>query len=133
MALLLQDRLGMLDTIGHAPVRYTLVYQKADRRMPWLWFLDPDFEHVEVWRDLGEGLWLALMPCHDYMKFEVIEGLPEGRVQSVLARRPPRGAMFPAGLKTCVSVVKAVLGLRHPLILTPRQLHHYVSERNGVL
>lgn len=124
----------MLDTIGEDHVQYLLVYQKADRRLAWFtWFLDREFEHVEVWRDLGDGVYLALMPCHDYMRFELVQGEPEGRIQRVTARRKRGTPMIPLGLKTCVSVVKATLGLRNALIVTPKQLHRYVAERNGVV
>ena len=41
--------------------------------------------------------------------------------------------MFPAGLKTCVSVVKAVIGVRNAFVLTPRQLYNYVDKRGGIV
>lgn len=125
---------SLLDTIGDRPQDFLLVYSSNSPRLAWFTrFVDPEFEHVELWQSIGEGYHLCLRPYHDHLVQEIVHGEPEGVVQRVRARRRSRSAMFPLGLKTCVSVVKAMLGIRNAFILTPRQLHRYVEKRKGVV
>jgi hypothetical protein len=39
----------------------------------------------------------------------------------------------PRGVQTCVSVVKSVIGLGAPRILTPQQLYQYLIDNGGVV
>jgi hypothetical protein len=125
---------SLLDTVGCDPRSYLLVYQPHSSRAAW-WTrsLDPRFAHVEVWRRLDEGIYLTLQPFHDYLVTDLVEGEPNGVVQRVVARRPQGLPMFPIGVKTCVSVAKAMLGIRAAWVLTPYQLHKYVAAHGGVV
>jgi hypothetical protein len=125
---------SLLDTLDDRPIDYLLVYSGNAPRLAWFTrFLDPEFEHVDVWFDLGLGYYLALRPYHDSLQFHLVEGRPDGRVQRVRARRRSTRAMLPFGLKTCVSVAKAALGIRNAFIVTPRQLYRYVEKHRGVV
>lgn len=126
--------LSLLDTANADPCTFLLVYpQGGQARAWWTFFLTDKLDHVDVWRPLGQGFYLAFSAYHDRLSFELIEGEPVGVVQRVVARRPRGKAMFPAGLKTCVTLAKAALGIRAPWVITPRQLYRYVAKRNGVV
>lgn len=113
---------------------YLLVYQPRAEGWPWWSALVGDaFAHVEVWWLLGDDYYVAVRPYHQYLTVDIMQGPPEGRVQEVVARRLHDSTMFPLGLKTCVSVAKAMLGIRAAWVVTPRQLHNYVAKRNGVV
>lgn len=124
------------------PAEFALVYPPAEESTAWWarWVgRRSGFVHVEAWWRLGEidGLewWCAIRPYHDYLAAEMVRGPPESiegaRVQRVVAARRRGTPLFPAGLKTCVSVVKAALGIRAAWIITPQQLYDYVERRNG--
>lgn len=123
----------MYDDIAK-PERYVLVFSpRAGTSAWWTRWLHKDFVHVELLQEIEPGLYLGILPFHDYLRFEVLEGKPTGTLQEVLATRESLRAMFPIGLKTCTSVAKAVLGIRKPWIITPRQLFKYVESRGGVV
>jgi len=126
--------LNLLDSAWAEPIEYRLVYQPADERTVW-WAraMSPKFVHVEVWRLLDVGYWLALQPYHDFLTFNLVEGEPQGVVQRVQARRVRGTPLAPIGLKTCVTVAKAALGLRNPWIITPLQLYRHIASNNGVI
>lgn len=126
--------LSLLDTVGCNPCDYLLVYQQRGERSAW-WTraLSPRFAHVEVWRSLGDGAYLAVQPFHDCLSADITFAEPDGVVQRVVARRQRGGVMFPVGVKTCVSVAKAMLGVRAAWIVTPWQLFRYVESRKGVV
>lgn len=126
--------MSLLDTAGTAPIDYLLVYtHRADDRAWWTRWLHRELYHVEVWRDLGDGYYLALCPNHDFLTFDLVQGEPTGTVQRVTAYRKVRKALWPLGLKTCVTVAKAALGLRAPWVITPRQLFNHIHHRNGIV
>lgn len=126
--------LSLLDTAGCMPVQYLLVYPREGQRRAWWTFFLPDgLDHVDLWRPLGQGFYLVLAAYHDCVSMELVEGEPSGLVQRVTARRPRGKAMFPAGLKTCVTIAKAALGIRAPWVITPRQLYRYVQKRDGIV
>lgn len=130
----LLKRESLLDTIGERSGNFLLVYSKNSPRLAWFTrWIDREFEHVEVWQDLGLGYYLRVQPYHDVFVVDMAEGAPDGRVQRVRAKRIRRDAMFPFGLKTCVSVAKTMLGIRNPFIVTPWQLFRYVEKRKGVV
>lgn len=114
---------------------YLLVYTyRSEATTAWWarWFTR-DFSHVEIWWELGEGYWVAIQPFHHYLEANVMQGEPHGVVQRVTAMRRHRRPMFPMGLKTCVTVAKAVVGIRNAFVLTPRQLYNYVEKRGGIV
>ena len=116
---------------------YLLVYSyRTDATTAWWarWLTGTrDFSHVEIWWRLGEGYYVAIRPFHHYLMADVMCGEPSGTVQKVTAMRRHRTPMFPAGLKTCVTVAKAVVGIRNAFVLTPRQLYNYVDKRGGIV
>ena len=123
------------DSVSEKQVaQYLLVYSRRSEDTAW-WarLVHRDFTHIEIWWALGEGFYVAIRPYHHYLVADVMQGEPEGVVQPVTALRKHTTSMFPAGLKTCVSVAKAVIGVRAPWIITPRQLYRYVAARNGVV
>jgi hypothetical protein len=128
------ERLSLMDTAYAHPANFALVYSPRDETSAW-WTraLEPQFVHVEVWRRLEEDIWIAIQPHHDYLGASLVQGHPEGVVQTVQARRRLRRPLFPIGLKTCVTIAKAALGIRDATIITPAQLYCYVARRNGIV
>ena len=114
---------------------YLLVYYPRSESTAWWarWLAERELAHVEIWWAIGEGYYVAIRPYHHFMVADVMHGEPEGVVQKVTAMRRARWPMFPVGLKTCVTVAKAVIGVRNAFIVTPRQLFNYVEKRGGVV
>lgn len=114
--------------------KYLLVYSPRSDTTAWWarWLTGKNLAHVEVWWSIGEGFYVAIRPYHHFLVVDIMDGPPEGVIQEVTAMRSHRWPMLPFGLKTCVTVAKAVVGIRNALILTPKQLFDYVEKRNGV-
>lgn len=119
------------------PADYAVVYYAEQGTAAW-WtrLIDRRFVHCEVWWELGDGYWVALRPNHCHLTFDVMVGPPEtmahcSAVQRVRVARQKTSPMCPVGAKTCVSLVKATLGVRVPWIVTPRQLYNYLNKRLG--
>lgn len=128
--------LSLLDLANCSPRNYVLVYAPFEHRLAW-WtrWLSQRFAHVDVWLELDEDLWLCLSGSHAYISIELINApIPkEYVVQRVTARRRDDVTLNPLGLKTCVSMAKAMLGIRKPFILTPLQLYNYVKRSRGLV
>lgn len=129
------QHVSLLDLQGCNPCKFVLVYTKREETAAfWTKWLHSDFSHVEIWKPIGDGLYLTLEPFHDYLVTGLAEGLPQEAIcQDVTARRPTGTPLFPFGLKTCVSVVKAALGLRAAWIITPKQLFTHIQSRRGLV
>ncbi len=113
---------------------YLLVYQpRCETTAWWARLIARDFSHVEIWWSIGDGYYVAIQPFHHYLEANVMHGEPTGVVQRVTAMRRSRTPMVPFGLKTCVTVAKAVVGIRNAFVLTPKQLFNYVEKRGGVV
>lgn len=127
--------LSLLDLADCNPCEFVLVYTRREPDAAfWTRWLHPDFAHVEIWRSIGEDMYLTLEPFHDYLAIGLAEGLPADAIcQRVTARRRRGTPLVPVGVKTCVSVVKAALGLRAAWILTPKQLYEYIKNKKGVV
>jgi hypothetical protein len=107
----------------------------------WQRFLAPGFRHVWACRAAGDGATLVLNHAGRVMQLGV-EALPIGAflrdrqaeqaawVMAVAApvQEPGPGLRMPM---TCVEAVKAVLGLRAPWVLTPRQLARHLRRIGG--
>ena len=125
---------------GLGPAEYLVVYYERESTSAW-WtrWVDDAFAHVEVWWHLGEGYWVALRPNHSHVTCDIMVGAPvpgENRataVQSVRCERSAQTPMRPFGMKTCVSIVKAVLGVRSARVQTPKQLYDYITKRGYVI
>lgn len=108
-----------------------------DTDLPWLRFLRPGFRHVFAAMPVAGG-WITLDPLSNRLEL-AFHPLPDGsdlagwfrqRGHHVLAarRRPPSSAIpFPLTPLTCVGVVKRLLGLRAPFVLTPWQLYRHLG------
>lgn len=126
--------LSLLDCEGCEPVRYLLMYSPhCETSAWWTRWLHKDFAHVEILRLVEPGLYIGVLPFHDYLMVEVVEGAPTGVLQNVTAKRKRGVAMWPFGLKTCVSVAKSMLGVRAAGVVTPMQLYKYIEKRNGIV
>jgi hypothetical protein len=121
--------------VSNAPQEFLLVYSGRDGDSPW-WTrpLHRELAHVDVWQPFEmQGFYLVTSPLHDYLTVQLVEREPTGVVQHVYAQRAQGIAMWPVGLKTCVTVAKAMLGIRDARVWTPRQLHNYIERRNGIV
>lgn len=109
--------------------------------------LRPGFQHVGAWKVLPSGQVVTLNAIACGLSIQV---LPAGASLEVLlechanayavvawdAPWPaglPLGAWRPRGLFTCVSVVKAALGIGAPHVWTPWQLHCWLLRHGGML
>lgn len=97
---------------------------------PLSWMLEPGFRHVSVVVDDGY-CWVLIDPHKGVPVIQVL-GL---NAIDIAARYRDVGAavvetetretkqQFPFALANCVGVVKAVIGLRAPMVWTPHQLY----------
>jgi len=74
--------------------------------------VDPRMSHIDVQRPAAAQQWRQRGVSHDIHI-------------SVPLSNPPWGVLMPA---TCVSVVKACLGIRAWWVLTPHQLYKYLQK-----
>lgn len=117
---------------------FLLVYSPPVKPSPW-WtrWLDEDLGHVDVWRPIGAGSYLVMRSNFDvlevlYADRTDLEQMQDATVQHVTAHYPLLDtAMSPIGFRTCVTVAKAMLGIRRFGIFTPRQLFNYVQAHGG--
>lgn len=122
--------------MSDSPQEFMLVFSPRDEKSPW-WtrWVDRRLAHVDVWVPVGESCFVAVRPLFDYLEvgFESpIYNLTAAQsLQFVRATRPQGRAMFPFGLRTCVTVAKAMLGIRDWRIQTPRQLFKFIERHNG--
>lgn len=120
--------------------QYLVVYYRAQPTSAW-WtrLIDQRFVHVEVWWHLGDDYWVAVRPNHSHMTCDVMIGAPRvgensvTKLQTVTCLRQATTPMLPIGMKTCVTVVKAVLGVRAAWVLTPKQLYRHIRKRRQII
>lgn len=121
--------------VPEAAVYSVVYYANRGESAWWARFTHREFTHVEVWWDLGEDYWVALRPNYCFVTCDIMRGAPVAgtneisQVQRVECGRSATRPMFPLGMKTCVTFVKAVLGVRAAWVVTPRQLFSYISRR----
>lgn len=131
---------SLVDTIGRHPVDWFLVYSDMDDARHWLArLLKRGHQHVLALRRDG-ALWIAIHPHFSFVDVQLIRNdltpwqLYPGRViQHVTAMRVNRwnsGALH-VGPLTCVTVVKALLGIRAWHIVTPWQLFRHCRRVYG--
>lgn len=117
---------------------FLLVYVPPTKPATW-WtrWVDSELGHVDVWRPIGQGAFLVMRSNFDvlevlYADETDLAQMPDVIVQKVTAHYPLLGtAMSPIGFRTCVTVAKAMLGIRRFFIFTPRQLFNYVDAHEG--
>jgi hypothetical protein len=105
----------------------------------WRRLLAPGYRHVWACRAIGADHTLALNHAGSLLQVELV-ALPIGafladrqRAQAawllaVQASTPPPAAAL-RGPMTCVEAVKALLGIRAPFLLTPRQRARHLVRR----
>ncbi len=132
---------SLLSAVDHAQVDWYLVFEDPKQGNWWDIFLRRGFRHVYALRWDGDR-WLVYMPDKALTYVGVIEA---GRndMLAIVSSECSAILRFVATRKTwrwrapwvlapwtCVEQVKALLGIRHPLILTPWQLYRYVRAQN---
>ena len=116
---------------------FYLVYSEADPDSPfWTRWLDLQLGHVDIWQPVGQGAYLVTRPHFDRLEFTFASQADFDdaghTVQWVRAHYTRLGkVLYPFGLRTCVTVAKAMLGIHRARIFTPRQLFNYVQARGG--
>lgn len=107
----------------------------------WRVFTRPGWRHVGLLvRELGTNRWTVvnfLYSCVDVAGVDSDD--PEGRLRNagfrvmrVTALRETR-RVTPRGIMTCVSLTKAILGIRAWRVMTPEGLYRYLAARKGVV
>ncbi len=126
--------------VGAAPPLYreALVVFSGNSDIWWLGWLKEGFRHCFIAFNDGRH-WITLDPLSHRTEVAVqdvpadfdLRAFYEARglrcVTAALAPTPLRCA--PPGPFTCVEAVKRALGLRAPLVWTPRQLHRRLTRR----
>ncbi len=109
----------------------------------WQRLLSPGYQHVWACRAASESQTLAINHAGSLLQVEIVE-MP---ISAFLADRQATQTAWimaveasaappVAGLRgplTCVEVVKALLGIRAPFVLTPRQLARHLVRRMGAV
>lgn len=106
------------------------------------WWTCPEFRHVWAFRasSVGAGIVtvqsLGMMLCVDWAPVDVDEAVEAARARGhlvVLVAGYAEQCYFPPVLAHCVTTTKRLLGIRAPLVHTPRQLWAYIHDRGLVL
>jgi hypothetical protein len=120
-------------------VKALVVFQdQSAHRLAWL--LRPGFRHVFIClltEREGVGYWISIDPAWGLPLIDVqcgadtdlrafYEGLGHRVIE--LERLSPPEPRWPWALANCVGVVKAVLGLKAPFVITPYQLFKRISR-----
>lgn len=132
--------------------RYYVLFRKARFRAWWSMFTVPGFEHCSVVEEMnfeGDGLasvdgFIHIDHCHGLLVHRVHSGNAREHVAEALAaqritvvavievEKSHRWGYIPFGLFTCVTIVKAILGLHDWRVQTPQSLLRNL-ERQGAL
>lgn len=118
----------------------------ADAERPrWLRFLAKGFRHCFALVCIS-GRWVVINPMSHWTDVAVLTESADGATADEMVRtledrglaavacaiaEPSRRAGPPAPF-TCVEVVKRILGIREPLVLTPRQLFRFLVENRVI-
>lgn len=116
-----------------------LVVFSDDTDLWWLKWLKRGFRHCFVVMRLG-GQWVAIDPMAHHLQITVPQ-LPTDfdlknwfRDQGlrVIESHPAPALLrcYPPIFLSCVELVKRILGLRNPFIITPAQLYNYLNDYN---
>lgn len=100
------------------------------------WALHPQFRHCFVVVRDDKGPWILINPEGGVPRTSVL-GLEDFDVvgfyrgmglTAIEVERPCEPPRWPLTLTNCVGMVKAVLGLRAPLVLTPYALYRRLTQ-----
>jgi hypothetical protein len=103
----------------------------------WLdWVLHSQFRHCFVVVQDDKGPWILVDPTGGVPTlsiiglgdFDVVGFYRKMGLTAVEVERPCDPPRWPLTLTTCVGTVKAVLGLRAPLVLTPYALYRRLTD-----
>lgn len=130
---------SLLDLANRNPIDIWLAFRKrTDSRKNLLWrLLEPGFDHVEIWKQLGNG-WMRINPTVEFLDVEVYllppwvlidadEKVKYMRVQRSIPKRDWRN-VFHIGPIDCVELTKAMLGIKGFFIRTPYQLFKFLKR-----
>jgi hypothetical protein len=108
----------------------------GETQLKWLRVLHPRFRHCLVAVKLG-GAWVVIDPLSHKTALSMVEGFSADELvrwyeqQGMKAIRTWIGEapakLAPLAPATCVEAVKRVLGIHAWWIITPRQLHDYLT------
>lgn len=106
----------------------------------WAKYLRDGFRHVEILY-LLEGQWILVRPLYGLTYLEACPweqgDIPQHLFEDALIIpveiNPRERLRSLLGLHTCVSTIKAHLGIRAPHVITPWQLYKYCSARYAVI
>jgi hypothetical protein len=143
-----RPEISLLDTPNYKTRTWYLVYHHREPYRWWTNFLEPGFRHVELTRPLyyGPGVndvgWLNVLPTFEMLDIELSGNptppwvrCPDSTVQKVTGARLLTTLHTPIDLGpvTCVSIAKAMLGIRAFWVKTPYQLYKFLKKRGGVV
>lgn len=114
-----------------------LVVFSDDTDLWWLKWLKRGFRHCFVVMRLG-GQWVAIDPMAHHLQITVPQLPTDFDLKNwfcaqglrVIERHPEPELLrcYPPIFLSCVELVKRILGLRKPFILTPAQLYRYLNQ-----
>ena len=131
-----------MDKSGPLTVDWYVVFTESTYKS---WFMNrlmPGFQHVYAMKKSAEGnFWYIVNPRVQYLQVsqELVASFPHPRVyagpEAVIL--PVRAEIKAEGVRghlcvfNCVEVVKGLLGIKKPFILTPWQLYKYLRGHHG--
>ena len=104
-----------------------IVFRRGERRW-WNRFLDKEINHCEAlipWN----GQWIVYGKAYEAVDLFLINDCSDILRTSTLVKAVPiKRTRWILMLNTCVGQIKQLLGIRNPFILTPKQLHKYLTR-----
>ena len=126
---------------AHNDARIAVVAFTNAERPRWLRFLAKGFRHCFA-LVCTSGRWVVINPMSHWTDVAVLAESADGATANEMVRtleergfaavacaiaEPARRAWPPAPF-TCVEVVKRILGIQEPIVLTPRQLFQFLKQ-----
>lgn len=96
-----------------------------------------EFGHVFILCKDNNGIWVGIDPSADGLVISSVSDEEVSRFRQSYTHVELinyNGYKYQLGfcmVKTCVGLVKATLGINHPLIWTPKQLYNYLRKINN--
>lgn len=130
---------------AHNDARIAVVAFTNAERPRWLRFLARGFRHCFA-LVCTSGRWVVINPMSHWTDVAALAESADGATADEMVRtleergfaavvcaiaEPPRRSGPPAPF-TCVEVVKRILGIQAPLVLTPRRLFRFLVENQSI-
>ena len=125
----------------HWEATFTLVFRNLppEEKKSRLWdLLEDGYQHVEVWSQQTDGVWIRVDPCIETIVTDVLLESPAEALRTDLKvsllsvrRLLKKGRVrepFFFGAFTCVELAKAFIGVRAPFVRTPYQLYKFLRK-----